>query len=235
MAPRSVSRVAQRVWRRGGTLFVLSAPSGSGKTTLVRHLLARMPRLTRSVSLTTRPRRRGERAGRDYRFISRARFMHARAQGQCLEWAKVHEYFYATPRAAVQRALRRGRDVVLVIDVQGAAAIKRRIPSSVAIFLLPPSWEALAHRLRRRATEDAGTIHRRLHVARQEVQAAQRYDYVVINDRLSQAVDELAAIVTAERHRVIPRPARSRRLSGRHSRWSADGRPRAGRGIIHRG
>ena len=205
MATQRLDRVAQHAWRRTGTLFVLSAPSGGGKTTVARHVLARLPRLIRSVSMTTRPRRRGEREGRDYYFLSRDRLLRARDRGHLLEWAKVHEYLYATPRAAVQHALQRGRDVVLVIDIQGAAQIKRRVPSSVSVFLLPPSWQALARRLQRRATDDPGTIQRRLRVARREVQAARQYDYVVINDRLSDAVDQLAAIITAERHRVIHR------------------------------
>ena len=205
MPARNLIRVGRRVWRKQGILFVLSAPSGGGKTTLARHLLARLPRLTRSVSVTTRPRRRGEREGRDYHFVGRAQFLRGRVQRHYLEWAKVHEYFYATPRRTVQRTLASGRDVVLVIDVQGAAQIKRRVPSSVTLFVVPPSWDALARRLRRRATDDPTTIHRRLRVARQEVRAAGQYDYVVINDRLSQAVDELAAIITAERHRVVHR------------------------------
>lgn len=200
----ALSRVARDVWRRRGTLFVLSAPSGGGKTTLVRHLLTRVPRLKRSVSVTTRPQRHGERQGHDYHFVHRAPFFRARARGRYLEWAKVHAHFYATPRRAVDTALARGHDIVLVIDVQGAAQVKRRLPSSVTIFLLPPSWRALERRLRQRATDDPATIRRRLRMARQEVQAARHYDYVVVNDRLSQAVDTLAAIIAAERHRVIP-------------------------------
>ena len=206
MAPRTLAHVARAAWKRRGTLFVLSSPSGGGKTTLVRHVLARLPHLTRSVSVTTRPRRQGERHGRDYWFVSREQFLRGRARRRYLEWANVHAHFYATPRQAVERELARGHDVVLVIDIQGAAQVKRRIPSSVTLFLLPPSWQALARRLRQRATEDAATIRRRLRVARQEVRSARHYDYLVVNDRLSQAVRELAAIITAERRRVTQQP-----------------------------
>lgn len=187
---------------RRGRLFVVSSPSGGGKTTVVRHVLARVPGLRRSVSVTTRPRRRGEREGRAYHFVSRERFLRDRARRAYLEWAKVHEHFYATPRRTVARLLAQGADVVLVIDVQGASQVRRRAPSCVMIFLLPPSWAALARRLHHRATEDPATIRRRLRVARQEVREARHYDYLIINDRLSHAVSELAAIVIAERCRV---------------------------------
>lgn len=202
MAFPTLTQVARGLWKREGTLFVLSSPSGGGKTTVARHVIAQLSWVTRSISVTTRPRRADEREGRDYHFVSRATFLRDRARRAYLEWAKVHEHFYATPWRPVQQQLARGRDVVLVIDVQGAAQVKRRVPSSISVFLLPPSWAALARRLRQRATEDAATISRRLRVARREVASARQYDYVVVNDHLSQAVHELAAIITAERRRA---------------------------------
>ena len=202
MATRSPMQIACTAWKRRGTLFVVSSPSGGGKTTVVRHVIAQLPHLARSVSVTTRPRRHDEREGRDYHFVTREQFARARARGQYLEWARVHAHWYATPRHAVERRLACGQDVVLVIDVQGAAQVQRRLPESVTIFLLPPSWHALARRLRQRATEDAAAIRRRLRDARREVTAVRHYDYLVVNDRLSQAVHELAAIITAERRRV---------------------------------
>lgn len=203
MSTRPLVEVARALWPRRGTLFVLSSPSGGGKTTVARHVLARLPRLERSVSVTTRRRRRGERDGRDYHFVSPEQFLRGRAHRAYLESACVHGHWYATPRRAVEQRLARGIDVVLVIDVQGAAQVQRRVPSSVTIFLLPPSWAVLARRLRQRATEDAATIARRLQVARREVAGAARYDYVVMNDSLGQAVEDVAAIVTATRRRVM--------------------------------
>lgn len=199
---RALAQIARASWKPHGTLFVLSSPSGGGKTTVARHVAAQLPWVTRSVSVTTRPRRAGERDGHDYRFISRAQFLRERAQRRYVEWAQVHAHYYATPRVPVARWLRQGRDVMLVIDVQGAAQIRRRLPSSVSVFLLPPSWQVLNARLRRRATEDAATIRRRLRAAHREVAAVRDYHYVVVNDHLGQAVHELAAIIIAERRRV---------------------------------
>ncbi len=193
---------------RTGRMFIVSAPSGAGKTTLVNRLLRCVPGVVRSISMTTRPPRPGERHGRDYYFVTRARFAAMRRRHGLLESAIVHGAHYGTPVAPVMRALRAGRDVLLSIDVQGAHQVVRRLPC-VRIFILPPSMTSLRHRLERRRTESPAQIRARLALARRELQAAPHYDYVVINDELRQAVSQLQAIVTAERCRVRPHTRRA--------------------------
>lgn len=193
---------------RRGRLFILSAPSGAGKTTLARHLLRRMPRLVRSVSMTTRLPRRGERRGRDYHFVTPAAFAAARRRGGLLECARVHGHWYGTPRSPVRRALAAGRDVLLSIDVQGARQVRRRWADSIAIFVLPPSMEALRQRLQRRRTESPAQIRARLRLARRELRAAPRYDHRVVNDDVRRALAHLEAIIVAARRRTDSRRAR---------------------------
>ena len=191
-----------RLRRAAGKLFVVSSPSGGGKTTVVGALLKQLPGLVRSVSVTTRRPRPAERTGADYQFLSRSAFERLRAQGALLEWAKVHQAYYGTPKAPIERALARGHDVVLNIDVQGAGQVRRRFGSrAILVFLAPPSLHELATRLLKRRTETPETIRRRLAVARQELTCAQWYDYVVVNRDLDKAVEQLKAIVTAERLR----------------------------------
>lgn len=191
--------------RRGpGWAFVISSPSGGGKTTLVHHLRRRRPGLVRSVSVTTRTPRRGERDGREYHFISAGAFERMRRRSQLLEWARVHGACYGTPKGPVLQALRRGRDVVLSIDVQGAKQVRRLLGRRAAlIFLLPASLEALERRLVGRRTDNTVAIRRRLRAARRELTCAKWYDYAIVNDRLEEAVNQLDAIVTAQRCRVI--------------------------------
>ena len=184
-----------------GRLFIISAPSGAGKTTLIAGLLRRLPRLVRSVSVTTRPRRPGERQGRDYHFVSATRFAAHRRQRRLLEYARVHGHWYGTLRDPVDDALRRGRDILLNIDVQGARQVRRHVPASVSIFILPPSIASLRRRLQQRRTDTAAQIRARLALARREMRAAGEYTYIVVNDRLSRALRQLEAIVTAERCR----------------------------------
>jgi guanylate kinase len=196
MWPRSLAR------RRKGILFIVSAPSGAGKTTLVKKLLKLFPDLWLSVSCTTRARRPGEVAGRDYRFVTAKQFAALRSGNGFAEWAGVHGSLYGTPRAPLERVMRRGRDMLLDIDVQGARKIKRRYPGAVSIFVLPPSFGALERRLALRGTDRRETIRRRLENARREIRELVRYDYVVMNRDLRRAVDALQAIVRAERLRV---------------------------------
>jgi guanylate kinase len=189
----------------GGVLFVVSAPSGTGKTTVVERLVEICPNLQRSRSYTSRPVRPGESDGVDYNFISRPAFEGMVARGEFLEWADVFGNLYGTARRDTEASLAAGRDVVLVIDVQGARQVRERTAGAVGIFVLPPSFEALETRLRGRCQDEPAAIERRLDTARSEVSAVTEYEYVVVNDELDRCVAELAAIVTAERARRLRR------------------------------
>ena len=186
--------------KRTGKLFIISAPSGCGKTTLCRMLISRLPRIARSVSLTTRPPRRGEKNGRDYLFVTEKEFKRERKKG-LLEWAKNFGDYYGTPRERVLRLLARGIDVILAIDVKGAMKVKRSYPDGVFIFILPPSLSELRKRLRRRKTDGRSEISKRIKAARKELSYLPRYTYSVVNDNLKKAADRLAAIIIAERRR----------------------------------
>ena len=185
-----------------GVLFVVSAPSGTGKTTVVERLVERMPDLILSRSYTSRAAREGERDGVDYNFVSRARFQTMVEAGEFLEYADVFGNFYGTRAADTDLALKEGKDVVLVIDVQGAQQVRERGLALVSIFVLPPSYPILEQRLRGRSKDSPEAIARRLAVARQEVTGYCDYDYVVVNDDLEQCVEALRAIVMAERARA---------------------------------
>jgi guanylate kinase len=189
-----------------GRLLVLSAPSGGGKTTICERLLRRDRKLSRSISATTRPRRGRERNGREYYFLDEAEFRRHLRAGRFLEWAKVHGYSYGTLRNEVARRCRAGRDVILVIDVQGGLAVKKKHPNAVLIFVDPPSFRVLTERLQRRGTDSRQTIRQRLRNARWEMNQADAYDYVVVNHTLAQAVKQIEAIITAERLRRRRRP-----------------------------
>jgi len=183
--------------RPRGRLFILSAPSGAGKSTLGRLLRQRLPELTYSVSTTTRPPRPGEREGRDYFFVDPERFRQGIAAGEWAEWAEVHGNYYGTSRVFIDGAMAAGRDVLLDIDVKGAAQILERYPEAVTIFIMPPSMEVLRQRLEGRGTEAEAVIARRLADAREEMACRDRYRHVVVNDRLEEALEALLAILTA--------------------------------------
>ncbi|HZT77881.1 MAG TPA: guanylate kinase [Vicinamibacterales bacterium] len=185
-----------------GLLFIVSAPSGAGKTTLVERLVEQVPHLRMSRSYTSRPAREGETDGVDYNFVSRARFESMVAAGDFLEWAEVFGNLYGTCGSDTEALLARGDDVVLVIDVQGARKIRRRGIASTTVFVMPPSFPVLEQRLRGRSKDADAAIQRRLQVARDEVAAFTEYDYVVVNDELTAAVDRLRGIVIAERSRL---------------------------------
>lgn len=165
-------------------VFIISAPSGSGKSTLVRMLLESLDGLDFSISYTTRPPREGEKDGEDYHFVSRDEFLAMRDHGELLEWAEVFGCFYGTACEALELAGQRGRDLVLDIDVQGAAQLKKRLPEAVTVFILPPSRSELEHRLRGRSLDDEMVMARRLRDASQEIRNYSAYDYIVVNDRL---------------------------------------------------
>jgi guanylate kinase len=183
-------------------LFIVSAPSGTGKTTVVERLVRVTDRLKLSRSYTSRAPRGDEVHGVDYNFVSRDTFEKMIANGEFLEHAEVFGNFYGTHAGDATRCLESGDDVVLVIDVQGARKVRRVGLPHVAIFVLPPSYEALEHRLRGRSKDSDEAIRRRLDVAREEVSAFEEYDYVVINDHLDSCVERIRSIVLAERSKL---------------------------------
>jgi guanylate kinase len=185
----------------GARLFVISSPSGGGKTTVVRRVLRLVPGLVRSVSVTTRAPRRGEREGRDYHFIAPAEFRRLRRTRALLEWARVHDAYYGTPRAPIEAALARGRSVILSIDVQGAAKVRKSLGARARlIFLVPPSLASLRQRLEERRTDTAAVIRRRMAAARRELACAAWYDHRVVNDRLARTVRDVKSIIQGKRH-----------------------------------
>ncbi len=181
-------------------IFIISAPSGSGKSTLVNRLLSTVPDLLFSISYTTREPRGQERDGEHYFFVGRAEFQRMIERGELLEWAEVYgKYFYGTPRRFVDEARKRGQDLVLDIDIQGAAQIKQKLPEAAAIFILPPSRDALEARLRRRGEDSAQVIQSRLRRAVLEIEDYPKYDYVIINDEVDRAAEKLCAVVRTVR------------------------------------
>jgi guanylate kinase len=185
-----------------GTLFVVSAPSGAGKTTLVNLLLERDREVRHSVSYTTRPPRPGEQHGREYHFIDIATFSAMRDRGEFLEWAEVHGNFYGTSRVWLQEQMEAGHDMLLEIDWQGAQQVRRLFPTMVAIFILPPSIGELERRLRGRGQDADAVIQRRVAAALGEMRHVGEFDFVIINNDLQVASDDLAAAVRAARLRV---------------------------------
>ncbi|MDK9708410.1 MAG: guanylate kinase [Desulforhopalus sp.] len=191
-----------------GRLFVISAPSGAGKTTLLKRVMARLGGLSFSVSHTTRAPRPGERDGIDYHFVSKVEFVDMIAQGHFLEHAEVHGNLYGTSKEAIDRQRIACIDVILDIDVQGAAILRRSSQlAATHIFISPPSLKELEKRLRGRGTENEDVIAIRLDNARIELQSIKEYEYLVINDRLDEAVDLLASIIVAERARAHRYPS----------------------------
>ena len=188
--------------RRRGTLFVVSAPSGAGKTTLCREMRLRLHDLAYSVSVTTRAPRPGEIDGSDFQFVSQSEFQTMLARGELAEWATVHTNLYGTPAAPLEGALRDGRDVLLDIDTQGAAQLRARYPEAVLIFIVAPSMSELEQRLRERRSDGEHEIARRLERARHEVTLWRRYDYLIVNRDVKEAMEQLESIIQAERCRV---------------------------------
>ncbi|HET7610195.1 MAG TPA: guanylate kinase [Rhodanobacteraceae bacterium] len=182
-----------------GRLFIVAAPSGAGKSTLVNALLAREPGIALSISHTTRAPRPGDVDGVQYHFVDRTAFEAMVARGDFIEHADVFGNYYGTSRAAVEPALASGRDVLLEIDWQGAAQVRRAMPECVSIFILPPSRAELERRLRARGTDNVATIERRLAASREEISHAHEFDCIVVNDRFEDAVAALQATVHAAR------------------------------------
>ncbi|MDW7728541.1 MAG: guanylate kinase [Bacillota bacterium] len=185
-----------------GILLIISGPSGVGKGTVCRRLIEIRGNLRLSVSTTTRPPRSSEEEGREYNFTDLPRFKEMIKEGAFLEWAQVHSHYYGTRLEVVREVLSGGEDLILEIDVQGAAQVRKNTPGAVSIFLAPPSLETLEERIRGRGTEDTLRIRQRLIAAREEMQAYHLYDYVVVNDTVEQAAGLVGSIIDAEKCRV---------------------------------
>jgi guanylate kinase len=184
---------------RQGTTFVVAAPSGVGKTTVCRALVESDAGIVFSVSHTTRPQRSGERDGYDYHFVDRPTFRRLVDEGAFVEHAEYSQNLYGTSWAALREPLASGRDVLLEIEVQGAAQVRERVESARLVFLLPPSLEELERRLRDRGTDADAEVRRRLAIARREIQEVDAFDYAIVNDRVERAVAELRLVVERER------------------------------------
>ncbi|HEU0187050.1 MAG TPA: guanylate kinase [Gallionellaceae bacterium] len=180
-----------------GNLFIVSAPSGAGKTSLVKALLSINKNIDLSISYTTRPPRPGEVNGKDYQFVSRETFLQMVQHGDFLESAEVYGNLYGTSQSWLNKELQSGRDILLEIDWQGAAQVRSKFPMCIPIFILPPSLEALETRLKGRGQDSAEVIARRLHAAQEDIGHVAEFDYVIINDKLDEALQQLNAIVVA--------------------------------------
>jgi guanylate kinase len=196
--PRTVSHATSR-----GTLFVVSSPSGGGKGTIIRHVLDVVENLSYSVSYTTRAPRQGEVDGREYFFITQETFEEMVGAGEFLEWACVHGNLYGTAKNQIIEEINAGADIILEVDVQGAASVRQLLMDSVSIFILPPSYEVLKKRLIRRGTDSPEELAVRLRNAPDELKQYSVFDYVIINDEIDRAVGQLASIIYAERARCM--------------------------------
>lgn len=181
--------------KQKNNVFIISAPSGSGKTTLIDLLLKENPSLLFSISHTTRPARTGERDGVEYFFISEEKFEQMIREDRFLEWAQVHGHFYGTSREMLVDAEKNNRDVILDIDVQGAAQVRHKMPEAISIFILPPSYEALKTRLLSRQKDSQEVMLKRLENARKEIRRYSEFDYIIINDDLQTASKSLSSII----------------------------------------
>jgi len=187
-----------------GLIIVVSAPSGAGKTTVLKRLMQRHPEIVFSVSATTRTPRPGEENGKDYFFFSEEEFRKGIEAGEFAEWAEVHGHLYGTPESFLESQVSQGRDVILDIDTQGAFQLKDNHPEAVLIFLAPPSFEELERRLRGRETESEEVVERRLGVARNELELRSKYDHIVVNTEIEDAVKDIETVIEIEkagRHR----------------------------------
>ena len=203
------SFMPKKIKGRRGLLVVISGPSGVGKSTVVKKLLSIYPKLKLSMSATTRPPRPNEVHNRDYQFITEEEFFDRVKKGNFLEWAQVHGYYYGTPKLFIEEELGRNHAVVSEVDVQGAASIKEAVSlskikgSAVFIFLIPPSVDILAFRLRRRKTENEEVVNYRLRAAIAELQVMEKYDYIVVNDKVDSAAEKIKAIINVEKERGL--------------------------------
>lgn len=194
--------------------IVVSAPSGSGKSTVLSRVLRELPGIRFSVSHTTRPPRPGETDGVEYHFVGRRDFEDLRDRGRLLEWAEVHGHLYGTARDEYERAQRDGVDLLMDLDVQGAAQVRLKIPEAVTVFILPPSYADLERRLRGRGQDDEAVIRRRLEAAREEMELFETYDHTLVNDELEGCVEDLKSVIRAARRRTRGMQDAARRVIG---------------------
>lgn len=185
-----------------GSLIIISGPSGSGKDTVLKKLFQKMPEMEFSISSVSRAMREGEVEGEKYNFISREQFEQMINDNALLEYNVYCDNYYGTPKAPVEKCIASGGEIILEVDVNGAANVRKNCPDNFSVFIAPPSFEVLRSRLTNRGTETADVIESRLARAKDEMIRAKEYDYVVVNDDLDTAVDELVGIILAERHRV---------------------------------
>lgn len=190
-----------------GLLIVFSGPSGTGKGTVLKAYFAKHPEARLSVSATTRQPRSGEQDGREYFFVSKEQFAQMKQENALLESAEYCGNCYGTPRAPIEKWLNEGYDVFLEIEVQGGAQVRRLEPDSVGVFILPPSVKELGERLRGRGTEAEAVVQKRLNAAKEEILQAKHYDYAVINDTIEEAAEEIATIISSEKHKISRNPA----------------------------
>ena len=185
-----------------GSLIIISGPSGSGKDTVLKKLFEKMPELEFSISSVSREMRKGEVQGEKYNFISREEFEKMIAEDALLEYNVYCGNYYGTPKAPVERCIASGGEIILEVDVNGAANVRKNCPDNFSVFIAPPSFTVLRDRLVNRGTETADVIEKRLDQAKNELDRAKEYDYIVVNDDLEMAVEELKNIILSERHKI---------------------------------
>ncbi|MBO5912617.1 MAG: guanylate kinase [Clostridia bacterium] len=185
-----------------GSLIIISGPSGSGKDTVLKKLFEKMPEIEFSISSVSRPMREGEIQGEKYNFITPEQFEQMIVDDALLEYNVYCGNYYGTPKAPVERCIASGGEIILEVDVNGAANVRKNCPDNFSVFIAPPSFEVLRNRLVNRGTETSDVIEKRLNQAKNELDRAKEYDYIVVNDNLDEAVEELKYIILSERHRI---------------------------------
>lgn len=185
-----------------GTVLIVSGPSGSGKDTILKEVFKEIPEIKFSISSITRNMRDGEVEGEKYNFVSVEKFLDMIKNDDLLEYNKYLDNYYGTPRKPVEEVLNNGGEIIIEVDVNGAASIREKLPEAVSVFIMPPSFNVLKNRLSGRGTESEELVNKRLNEALNEISRASEYDYIVVNDALSEAVSDLVAIIKSERYRI---------------------------------